>query len=120
MRTKVLLTASFLFSVVVVSFKPAPAEAQSFNCRYARTADERVICDRPNLSHLDERLSRRYQRAYNGAEPGMKRRLERQQAAWLQSRHNCGDNARCIRRHYEVRIGELESFGGSAPQFGYR
>ncbi len=120
MRTTVLLTACVLFSAGALSFAPAPADAQSFNCRYARTADERVICDRPNLSRLDERLSRRYQRAYDRSGRGMRRLLEREQAAWLTSRHNCRENAGCIRRHYQVRIGELNSFGSRTRQFGYR
>jgi uncharacterized protein len=117
MRPTVLIP-SLLFATLVLG--PVPGNAQSFNCRYAHRADERVICRRPNLSRLDERLARRYNRVHERSGRGMRRLLEREQASWLRPRHACGHNAGCIRRHYRTRIAELNAFGRRTRHLGYR
>ena len=107
-----------------LSFGSGTARAQSFNCRQAHRADERVICNRHRLSRLDRRMSRKYYRIRRHVHGGMRRELEREQRAWLRSRHDCGHNAGCIRRHYRTRIGELNSFRNRARRiehrYGYR
>ena len=83
------------------------ASAQSFNCRYARFADEVAICQSPLLSRLDERLSRRFYETRNevgGAE------LDAEQDAWLRSRRSCGSDEDCIEDAYRERIRELRNY----------
>ena len=40
--------------------------AQSYNCRYAKTADEILICQDSQLSAMDERMSALYYQLRNG------------------------------------------------------
>lgn len=83
---------------------PAAADAQSFNCRFARYADEVVICQDAQLSRLDERLSRVFyelRSEVGGA------RLDAEQDRWLRSRRSCGRDAGCIEDAYRGRIREL-------------
>lgn len=88
-------------------FLPAAAEAQAFDCRYARYADEVVICEEPRLSRLDERMSRLFYRLRAEVGGGA---LDAEQDAWLRSRRACGPDAACIDRSYRRRIGELRQF----------
>lgn len=88
-------------------FLPAAAEAQAFNCRLARYADEVTICEEPRLSRLDERMSRLFYgvRAEVGGGP-----LDAEQDAWLRSRRSCGSDEACIDSSYRQRIRELRQY----------
>ena len=89
---------------------PAAAEAQSFNCAYARSPDEVLICQDPRLSELDERMSSLFFRARNNSFGSERADLEAEQAAWLRARQACGRDAGCIARSYRARIGELSAY----------
>jgi uncharacterized protein len=85
------------------------ASAQSFNCARATFPDEDVICERGDLSALDETLSDLYYRVLSMG--GISRaRLKREQARWLRRRHACGYNGACIARKYRIRIDELRNY----------
>jgi uncharacterized protein len=85
----------------------APAHAQGFDCRYAATPDEKMICRDPRLGRLDEQLGSAYAREYYDV-PGSERgRLDQQEDAWVVSRHRCGADAACIEQSYRRRIEEL-------------
>jgi uncharacterized protein len=83
------------------------AHAQSFNCRYARTPDEVAICEDARLSALDERLSNRFFRLRDTLYGPDRARLDRDQAAWLNARHQCGSAPACIAAAYRARLSEL-------------
>jgi uncharacterized protein len=83
------------------------AHAQSFNCRYARTADEVAICEDPGLSRLDERLASRFFRLRDNLSGPEQARLERDEDAWLGARRRCGSSRACIAGAYRARISEL-------------
>jgi uncharacterized protein len=83
------------------------AHAQSFNCRYARTADEVAICEDPGLSRLDERLASRFFRLRDNLSGPEQARLERDEDAWLGARRRCGSSRACIAEAYRARISEL-------------
>lgn len=83
------------------------AEAQSFNCNYARTPDEVLICQDADLSRLDERLAAVYAGVRRRLDAQDRRELEFEQASWLQSRKECGRNYRCVEDHYRRRIDQL-------------
>lgn len=85
----------------------SPSHAQSFNCRYARQADEVRICRDPTLSNLDERLSRRFFRLRDALSERELVRLERSQARWLSERGECGSDGACIEDAYRGRLREL-------------
>jgi uncharacterized protein len=89
---------------------PGAAEAQSFNCAYARSPDEVLICEDPRLSALDELLSSLYYRARNSSFGYERARLEADQAAWLRSRRACGRDGACIASAYRARIQELRAY----------
>jgi len=86
------------------------AHAQSFNCRYARTADEVAICESARLSVLDERLSRRFFRLRDSLYGPDRARLDRDQAAWLNARHQCGSDCACIAAAYRARLSDLSGW----------
>jgi uncharacterized protein len=101
------LLLSFAFAVVVAG---SPAEAQSFNCRYAKAADEVLICQSPRLAGLDERMSSIYFRLRNSLPGRQRASLEADQAAWLRGRQACGRDGSCIEDAYRRRIQELLSY----------
>jgi uncharacterized protein len=84
-----------------------PAHAQSFNCRYAKSPDEVLICQDPRLSALDERMSSLFFRLRNRLYGRARAGLDADQAAWLRGRMACGRDAACIARAYQERISEL-------------
>lgn len=88
---------------------PLSAQAQSFNCRYARSADEVAICQSDRLSALDQRMARLYSRVRNSLYGAERRELEARQREWLQQRHECGSDIECIADIYQQRIGELQN-----------
>lgn len=83
------------------------ANAQSFNCQFARTPDETTICQSKQLSKLDAHLSWLYSRRLILGSADQTPRLVASQRAWLESRIGCGANAGCIGRLYRQRIAFL-------------
>jgi uncharacterized protein len=83
------------------------AQAQSFNCNYAKLPDEVVICQNERLGSFDEIMSQLFFRLRNGLTGRERQRLEFDQADWLQQRHDCGSDGDCIAQAYRRRIAEL-------------
>lgn len=81
--------------------------AQSFNCRYAKTADEVLICQDPRLSALDERMSSIFYQLRNRLYGRARADLDADQGGWLRDRMACGRDASCIASAYQERIREL-------------
>jgi uncharacterized protein len=98
-----------LFGIISLALAQA-AHAQSFNCRYARTPDEIAICENGRLSRLDERLSGRFFRLRDSLYGPDRARLDREQAAWLNARQQCGSDPGCIAAAYRTRIAELSGW----------
>ena len=91
--------------------RPAPprrtAARPSFNCRYARTTSERMVCVDPNLAAADRRVAQAYREAVDAGIP--ERVLRRQQDVWLGARESAARyGPRDVARVYEARISELE------------
>ena len=100
MRTIVLAAAG------VLAFSPG-ALAQSFDCLGRLSADERVICNSPSLSRLDEQLAEAYEDAL-AARPVLERdALRTEQRDWVDLRRNCGRRKGCIKGLYEDRLADL-------------
>lgn len=84
----------------------APARP-SFNCRYARSQSERMVCVDPNLAAADRRLARAYGEAIDAGVP--ERVLRRQQDVWLGAREGAARyGPEDVARVYEARIAELQ------------
>jgi uncharacterized protein YecT (DUF1311 family) len=91
----------------VAAARPARAAGPSFNCRYARTAAERMICSRPDLAAADRRLNEAYEDAIAAGADRAALRLE--QDRWLAIREGAAPDPDAVRDVYERRIEELRS-----------
>ena len=96
--------------ILMATLVPLVAEAQSFNCRYARSADEVLICQDPRLSALDERMAHLYFPLRNSLFGYERAQLQADQAGWLRSRRSCGADGLCIADAYRSRIRELRRY----------
>ena len=85
----------------------SPAGAQSFNCAYAKYADEKQICRSRSLGRLDEKMVLIFEDVLARAPLDLINMLRAEQGAWLASRHRCKLDTRCIRLHYNARTREL-------------
>lgn len=87
--------------------RPRERARPSFNCRYARTPSERMVCVDPNLAAADRRLATAYRDAVKAGVP--ERVLRRQQDMWLGAREAAARyGPEDVSRVYEARISELE------------
>lgn len=85
------------------------AKAQSFDCSKASTRVERLICDNPRLGELDSDLAEAYQTALRDLPwASANRRIRAEQKAWIARRDRC-NNAGCVKRMYQMRLGQLHS-----------
>jgi uncharacterized protein len=103
-----LLTASVVG--FLLTCPPHEADAQSFNCRYAKTADEILICQDSRLAQLDEQLATIYSRLRNSVSPRERALLEGGEKRWLDARTACGRDAACISALYQQRIRQLLAY----------
>jgi uncharacterized protein len=83
------------------------ASAASFKCTSHASASEKIVCNDPQLSKLDDRLAAAYQRAKD-ASPDAKSIEAARTEQWLWRQHNCTDKA-CVTDWYERRIAELDA-----------
>jgi uncharacterized protein YecT (DUF1311 family) len=82
----------------------------SFNCLFAKQADEREVCRDPNLASKDARLAVMFKECVTHcANPGQ---VTKDQRAWLEDRARCSVDKRglnkCLEEHYSARISALE------------
>ena len=79
----------------------------SFNCRYARSVSERMVCSNSRLADADQRLDSVFRRAMARAENPAA--LRRQQDRWLAARERAArlDGEQGVLQIYELRIDEL-------------
>ena len=90
--------------------------AASFDCSKVTTETERIICDDPKLSQLDELMAHAYQQAlrlnkgpYNVTYVDRSVIVDKQKAA-LSQRNTCTSNIDCLETFYRNRIVELLTF----------
>jgi uncharacterized protein len=90
----------------------APAEAASFNCAKAKTADEIAICNTPHLSDLDTEMATLYGvRMQIPMLMGARGVAQDEQRAFLVQRGACGGNISCIQQT-RVRVDAPGKEGG--------
>src|SRR4051795_6088627 len=96
-----------MIAIASIASAVSGAQAQSFNCRRAYFADEKLICMSPDLSRLDERLDRVFGQTRDQLSPAGGSELDREEERWVIGRRRCGPDHRCIEDFYRGRIGEL-------------
>ena len=84
------------------------ASAASFDCRKARTADEKAICAERSLNDKDVRMNELYGINKRTLAMGGRGALMDQQQEWLRNRRTCGGNKACLNRAYDRRLADLE------------
>jgi hypothetical protein len=102
-------------AAVAAVVPPAPAQGAarpSYNCRYARTKSEKLVCSSPALAARDRTMSAIYYRAIAGADPVTKRQIRTGRDAFLARRERCGGSEVCINAVYGERIAEIRGMAG--------
>lgn len=87
---------------------PAPRAEPSFDCRYARSPSEQMVCGDAELAALDRRLDRAFQEAVQSGIPY--RALRAEQDDWLAIREDAARRSpRAVESVYRQRIRELDA-----------
>lgn len=91
----------------VAAARPRAGRGPSFNCRYARSTSERIVCGDPEIAALDRRLNAAFEDAIAS---GVDRRtLRREQDRWLGEREAAAPDPDAVADVYRRRIDELDS-----------
>jgi hypothetical protein len=91
--------------------RSAARVAPSFNCRYARTRSERMVCGDGRLAGLDRAMSSEYYSALSRADSRTRAELRRSRDRFLGYRERCGDQG-CVASAYRDRIDEIRDIAG--------
>ena len=96
------------------------AQAASFPCEKAETADEKAICAHLPLNDMDVEMATRFGILKDVLPMGGQTKLRDDQETWLKDRHACGADLACLRGLYETRLkvlrGVLAEFAKQGPQ----
>jgi hypothetical protein len=84
----------------------------SYDCRYAKTRTEKLVCSSPALAARDRAMSAVYYRAIAGADPLTKRQIRASRDSFLGRRERCGGSEVCINAVYGERIAEIRGLAG--------
>jgi uncharacterized protein len=85
----------------------SPAMAASFDCTRASTPQEKLICQNPQLSALDEALSAAYRKKMSGLSGTDAAQLKQSQREWLKQLRSHGAQAGQLQADYQQRIAAL-------------
>jgi hypothetical protein len=94
-----------LFAIVAVWLVPSSAGAAGFNCRFASTAVEKMICDEPELSRMDETMVDLYKAQIANA--SNRDEVTAQQYKWRTEVRDKCTSAYCLVLAYRNRLGIL-------------
>jgi len=78
----------------------------SFNCGYARTRSERLVCSHAGLAARDRQMAALYYSVMANADVGTRAHLRRSRDAFLARRERCGSEE-CVMSIYDARIQEI-------------
>jgi hypothetical protein len=79
----------------------------SFNCRYAKTRTEKMVCDSDRLAAHDRQMASLFYSAMDDADRRTRRELNRTRDRFLAYRERCRSEA-CVADAYEGRMREIE------------
>lgn len=94
---------------------PRATSRPSFNCRYARTRGEIMVCDSDRLAAKDRAMSSEFYQALANSDPRTRRELRRSRDRFLAYRDRCRDEA-CVAEAYDGRVQEIRDIVELAPQ----
>ncbi len=86
------------------------AKAASFDCAKATTKVEKMICENPTISKLNDDLGKIYQDVMSKANTEDKQRLLSEQKHWLKYTRNVCVQETCFKHAYWSRQAELDTF----------
>ncbi len=86
------------------------AQAASFDCQKAQSKVEHLICDDPEISKLDDELSKTYQDDLSKANDKQKQQLITEQKHWLKNTRNVCQDITCLKLAYWSRQAALATF----------
>ena len=84
------------------------AHATSFNCKAAKSPDEKTVCGDTVLGLLDSEMSQKYKKIINKLSGKEKDSAIDGQTGWIAERKDCKRNVYCLRKLYVERINELD------------
>ena len=82
------------------------AASPSFNCNYARTRSERMVCGSNALAAKDRQMAALYYSVMANADVGTRAHMRRSRDAFLARRERCGSED-CVIGIYDARIREI-------------
>lgn len=83
----------------------------SFQCRYAKTSSEKMVCKNGSLAAADRRMSAVFYSEMASAPAQTKRALRQSRDKFLARRERCASES-CVARVYEERVAEIGRIGG--------
>ncbi|HYD38464.1 MAG TPA: hypothetical protein VEA60_12670 [Allosphingosinicella sp.] len=83
----------------------------SFNCRYARTGTEKMICASPRLAARDREMASLWYALMARSDPAARAHLRRSRDSFLDRRERCGSES-CVDSAYVSRMAELRRIAG--------
>jgi hypothetical protein len=86
--------------------RPRTAASPSFNCNYARSRSERMVCGSGALAARDRQMAALYYSTMANADVGTRTHLRRSRDAFLARRDRCGSED-CVMSIYDARIQEI-------------
>jgi uncharacterized protein len=95
--------------LIIAGLGTQSAGGQSFDCRHARYADERTICQNQGLGQLDQELASAYDRVMRKLPKEERDAFDNNETAFVTARRRCGDHRACIEQSYRNRIQELQA-----------
>lgn len=90
-------------------------QAVSFDCSLATTNVERIICEEPVISVLDDCIRHEYREALSKANEEQTQGLVRGQKDWLKSTRNQCKDKRCLKAAYLSRWEDLKDISKKMP-----
>ena len=78
----------------------------SFNCRFAKSPSEQMVCSDGRLAALDRQMASHYFAALSNGDQWTRTTLRRSRDRFLADRERCS-SADCIAGAYEARIEEI-------------
>lgn len=100
-RVRELVMNTGLLFVMLPQFVVLSVQAASFDCAKATTKVEKIICDNPEISKLDDELSASYKTALQDEHQAES--IRQAQKQWMKERNKCAD-ADCVKRAYAARL----------------
>jgi hypothetical protein len=86
--------------------RPVRRANPSFNCRYAKTRSEQMVCTNGRLAARDRQMSSMFYSALSDARPRTRRELRRSRDRFLAYRERCRSEA-CVADAYQGRMEEI-------------